>query len=129
MKKICLITTLLVLNVVVFSQITDSYWEKLATEPEHFDQIFDAFDMYMSTTYPDSILQDKLENIDEYVAGAMHKGTYRYENRQWDIFAYCDGGDCEVNWNDPGIYYYTQVCGSKNTSLLGIGNHASPAHI
>ncbi len=40
------------------------------------------------------------------VAGAMHDHSHRFENGQWSYFNFGDGGDCEVNWLDPSIYYY-----------------------
>jgi len=40
------------------------------------------------------------------VAGAMHDNTFKYSNNQWNKFWFGDGGDCEVNWIDPDIYYY-----------------------
>lgn len=55
---------------------------------------------------------------DEFiVAGAVHNFTFRQNNGIWEMFS-CgdgteteDGGDCEVNPENPGIYYYQ---GNKN---------------
>jgi len=41
------------------------------------------------------------------VAGTVHNCSFRYENGNWILFGcIADGGDSEVNWDDPNIYYY-----------------------
>ena len=40
------------------------------------------------------------------VAGAVHNHSFRYENDNWIWFGGGDGGDSEVNWDNPDIYYY-----------------------
>ena len=40
------------------------------------------------------------------VGGAMHCNSFRYEDNDWIKFSGGDGGDCEVNWDDPSIYYW-----------------------
>ncbi len=41
------------------------------------------------------------------VAGTVHNCSFRYENGNWILFGcISDGGDSEVNWDNPNIYYY-----------------------
>ena len=52
---------------------------------------------------------------DEFiVAGAVHNGSWKYENEQWTKFYGGDGGDSEVNWDDQDYYYY-----QSNSAMLG----------
>ncbi len=66
MKKIIISAILLLLSVIAFSQITDNYWNKLESTANNFSQVSDSFDIYINSTYPDSIPQDKLGNIKNY---------------------------------------------------------------
>ncbi len=41
------------------------------------------------------------------VSGAVHCNSFRFQNGAWERFwIYGDGGDCEINWNNPNIYYF-----------------------
>ncbi len=40
------------------------------------------------------------------VSGAVHCNSFRLLDGTWQKFSTGDGGDCEVNWFDPSIYYY-----------------------
>ncbi len=40
------------------------------------------------------------------VAGAVHNNSFKYQNGTWTKFYGGDGGDCEVNWDNPSIFYY-----------------------
>jgi len=66
MKKLHLMAAFLLLNVFVNSQITDIYWQKLISDPSQFSTVCNSFDMYIHSTYPDSIPPDKLGNIKNY---------------------------------------------------------------
>jgi len=58
------------------------------------------------------------------VAGAMHNHSYRYQNDNWSNFHSSDGGDCEVNWEDPSIYFtqavYTTVRRYKDDTYTNL---------
>jgi len=41
------------------------------------------------------------------VTGTVHNASFRYQNGIWtQFFPGVDGGDCEVNWDNPDTYYY-----------------------
>jgi len=138
MKNIYLLTAFLFLNVIAFSQITDNYWEKLAFEPEHFDQIVDTFNTYLSKTYPDSVPQDKLSNIKDYQRFVyfwksrlgIDSSQASYEPYQKAVInnlsrGYCATGD-PANWEMAGpVTYSKQLLGLVRQVLHDPNNPGS----
>lgn len=66
MKKLFLSIVFIMLNLFVFSQVTDSYWEKIESNAANFTQVSDSFNIYINSTYSNSIPSDKLGNIKNY---------------------------------------------------------------
>jgi len=69
----------------------------------NFLPIEDCMGMGVSTKYSEFI-----------VTGVTHNHSFKYQNGNWTNFFYGDGGDCEVNWDNPDIYYY-----QGNESMMG----------
>lgn len=60
------------------------------------------------------------DNGVKIVGGTVHCHSWILENNTWDKFSWGDGGDCEVNWMDPDIYYY-----QANQSMYSSTNNLS----
>ncbi len=138
MKKLLFLLLLFLSVSMLFSQITDNYWEKLAFEPEHFDQIVDTFNTYLSTTYPDSVPQDKLSNIKDYQRFVyfwksrlgIDSSQASYEPYQKAVInnlsrGYCATGD-PANWEMAGpVTYSSQLLGLVRQVLHDPNNPGS----
>ena len=56
------------------------------------------------------------------VAGAVHNSSFKLESGTWSQFGCGDGGDCEINWDNPDIYY--SQCNNWMSNSTGTFNYS-----